>query len=287
MVIVKDSVFVPVQLIAASLKKHEEYDLRNWILLRDASSGKGHCQLSDFRTYLRGLGYRRTAIEGIVSGLISQGLARRSRNKGGYQVLKHLSLMQICARYQLLRVSERVQVNHADLKGKGLRHRFFAYVEAGLSGRPISRETLETLTGVSKPTQRRGERRMGAQVKPNYLRVEMKDLKEKADLVPCNPENGCRRSFRSGDSLMIQMPNSYSFPAINCKKRKLRIAYADCQDILEWQTTGRRQYHTDLKKFGKIHLRFGQAVEARHAPFACVYEGTIRRGTVTVGTWGL
>ena len=46
-----------------------------------------------------------------------------------------------------------------------LSRRFFAYVEAGLGSSPKARATLQALTGVSTPTQIRGEKRAGATVR--------------------------------------------------------------------------------------------------------------------------
>ena len=62
---------------AAALQKGEAYSYRNWMLLRAAGEGRGHCRLTEFRSFLKRIGFRRPTIDEIVANLLQSGMARR------------------------------------------------------------------------------------------------------------------------------------------------------------------------------------------------------------------
>lgn len=245
------------ELAAAALTRKEEYSLAAWYLLRAAGNGRGHCRLGDFRIYLEQVGFRRSTLQEIVDRLLTSGLAKRGIGKRGQEVLKPLNLREMMVRYDLPKLRWRVDMPVGDLKGQGLRHRMFAHVEAGLGSAPKARETWRALTGVSTPTQIRGEKWAGSTVTPNYARAEHNDQER----LLCAPEGKERhRSFRDGDSVYLQIANSVSYPTI--PRRKHVIHNRACSHRSEkraQQPTVRQRYFQDVRKAARQKTWRGQS----------------------------
>lgn len=238
------------ELVAAALKANEEYCYRDWLFLVHAGQGSGRCRLADFRAFLKNLGYQRQTIADSIAWLLHSGMAKQVRTCSGAQVLVPLTTMEMMDRYGLTRLKWQVRINLADLKGKGLRNLLFVHVEAGLGGNPVARATWEALTGVTPPTQRRGEARMGAQVTPNFERVDVSKVDEAADKMSVTAKgHEGRRAVRHGNNLYQQIPNSVSYPKIARKRRDKRRASTDnCRRIPERQQKHGKRYERDLKR---------------------------------------
>jgi hypothetical protein len=238
-----------VDLAEVALQRDEEYAFRDWMYLVRAGRGQGHCRLKDVRAFLRELGFGRTAIQDIVQRLLSSGLATLCQTKRGqHDVLRPLTVRQLIDRYGLSASRWRVRIPLHELKARGLRGLLFGYVQAGRGDRPIARATLCQQTDVSKPTQRRGERRAGIAVTPNFIRVDPSTV----DRMPCvAEEHEGQRVFRQDGSVFIQTANSYQHPTLTRSKRVVlgtRTSW-HCRDSRAWQQTNNRQrYFTDGKR---------------------------------------
>jgi hypothetical protein len=273
------------ELAAAALKRHEEYHLAAWYLLRATGKGRGHCRLGDFQAYLKQVGFRRTAIQEIPDRLLGSGLARRRTGKRGQVVLKPLNLQEMMARYDLPRLRWRVDMPVRALKGQGLRHRLFAYVEAGLGSAPKARATFQALTGVSAPTQIRGEQRVGANVRPNYARTEH----HAQDRLLCVPEGKERhRSFRDAQSVYLQIPNSVSYPSIPRRKHVIRTpACSPRSEQRAPRPTVRRRYFSDVRTAAKQQIWRGQTEAGEIERPVLVEEDARALSWPGIGVYGL
>src|SRR5215207_2408919 len=108
---------------AAALHAHEEYAYRDWLLLRNAGQGQGHCRTERFHAWLARNGYAPTTIEEIVKRLTESGFAERRLAAGEHEVLKPLPLPEVIDRFRIGKSTRRVAVDISVLKGKGLRRR--------------------------------------------------------------------------------------------------------------------------------------------------------------------
>jgi hypothetical protein len=273
------------ELAAAALKRGEEYSLAAWYLLQQAGAGRGHCRLGNFRIYLKQVGFGRTACQEIIKRLLTSGLAKHSIGKRGQEVLKPLNRQQMLARYDLPELRWQVDMPIQALKGKGLRHRLFAYVEAGLSSTPKARATWHALTGVSTPTQIRGEKWGDAVVRPNYARAEHNDQER----LLCVPEGKERhRSFRDEESAYLQIPNSVSYPHISRRKRVLHNpACSNRREQRARRPTVRRRYFQDGRKAASQKTWRGQSEVGEIERPTLVQENARVLGKRGIGVYGL
>jgi hypothetical protein len=278
--------WLPVEIGLQALHHNEEYALRDWLLLRIASNGKGHCREDAFRAFLRAQRCRRTNIQTIIDRVVGSGMARRSLANGLHQVLVPLSAADMLARYGVSRSKNSVEIPLAALLGSGWRSTLYTYVRAGLGDSPIARQTLESRTGVTKPTQRRGERKAAAHVQPNFARIDLQD--EGAALaVSCSSENGRRRSFQRNQSLYLQIANTVTFPSIRCKKHVVRATHGNCRYHAERQPTDGRRYFTSPRRTQNDRLCSLKLPEGKAILPTFLDEGTDRLGSTVIGVWGL
>lgn len=290
----------PVELLGAALRHREEYALRDWRLLVAAGNGQGHCRLADFRAFLARVGFRRTAIAEATASVLKSGMANRTRNGHGDEVLVPLSIRRMLERYGLTGSTWRVDVAAGDLKGPGLRRRLLAYVEAGLGDAPISREVLGEITGVSRSTQIRGERDAGAVVRPNLVRLE---AGEASAFVPCtrHGDDDCRRrTFQAKGCTHYQTANSVAYPHVPRRKRRVSAdpmrAAGPAGGTRASRTLSRsrgaaanrgKRYHATAKKARRQGSRRWVAPDGtRREEPALAFEGTaVVRGR-KVNVWG-
>jgi hypothetical protein len=273
-----------IEIVAAALRHHEEYALRDWYLACAAGNGQGHCRPDSFRAFLRARGFRRTQVEKIITGLVATGMASRRFTKHGQEVLFLLPLPKMIDRYGLGSVRRGVNIPVQELKGKGLRQTLFAYVQAGLGESPKARSTLREMTGVSKPTQIRAEKRAGAQVKPNYIRADLSTM----DRMPCVAEgHEGHRTFRHDGSVFIQTANSVSYPTIPRRKRVVHGTDRHCSDYRAQQPTLRRRYFSDVRKAHKQGKWQALTVDGESLLPVVVAEPDKRLGRDLVGIFGL
>lgn len=289
-------VSLPAEIGKAALLSRNEYEIRDWLLLRMASNGQGHCRELTFRAFL-GKHFRRTHMSTITNRLVSSGLARRTRTKLGDSVLKPLSIARVLSRYDLPKSTYSVNIPLEALVLRGWRNALCAFVEVGLGDTPMARATVESLTGVSKPTQRRGERKIGAHVQENYARIELSDIEHAASVMPCSSGNGGRRAFRRDQSLYIQIANTITHPS---RQRNRRVRYArgkcaefasqgNCPSNAGGQPTSGTRYFATMRKArttrrnGHCWLKSPQGKEILPA---YLDEGADRLGTRIIGVWG-
>lgn len=260
-------IWLHVDIVAEALKRNEELALRGWYLLRTAQNGQGHCREPEFRAHLARLGYRRTAITGVMKRLLASGMATVATPKrGGPPVWRPLTAAEMVDRYGLLCNRRQVKMPLDELKGKALRQRLFAYVEAGLGDAPKARSTLEQLTGVPRTTQRRAEKRMGAAVTENYLRVSRGAI----EAMPCVAEDRPgRKTFADDASLYFQTANSIAYPHI---QRRKRVVHGSSKH---------RPRNGDGRKTRRRRLYFG---EARAAVRQGCYWTRTDEGVITLPT---
>ena len=182
----------------------------------------------------------------------------------------------------------RVPIPLSEFKGTGFSSRLFAYVQAGLGDRPLSREILQELTGVSKSTQIRGEKAKKVLVQQNFGRVDATSIEDAVAKMPVVRE-GCagHRFFRSGASLYFQIPNSFSHADIRRRKRVVHGSCGHCGDNAALQPTNRERYFADCTRAVKKrewHVQI-ENQECR-LPVFVVEEPMQWRGK-TVGVWGV
>jgi hypothetical protein len=272
------------EIAAAALLRDEEYALRDWYLARAAANGQGHCRVDQFRAFLRARGFRRTQIAKIIKGLVATGMASRRFTTYGQEVLYLLPLRKMIDRYGLGSVRWRVNMPLQELKGKALRQTLFAYVKAGLGESLKARSTLRAITGVSEPTQIRGQKRTGAQVKPNFVRVDLSTI----DRMPCVAEgHEGHRTFRHDGSVFIQTVNSVSYPTIPRRKRVVHGTDGHCSDYRAQQPTLRRRYFSDVRKARKQGKWRAMTVDGESLLPVVVAEPDKRLGRELVGVFGL
>jgi hypothetical protein len=282
---------IHVELAAAVLRQREEIAYRDWLLLRTAANGSGHCRVTEFRRFLKEQGYRRQNIDQIIQRLKRSGLGRLSLARQAHEVLVARSLQEMMGLYGLEALRYRVSVPIAQLKVAGQRGQFFALVQAGIGGNPVARETWEATTGVSRPTQIRAEKRNGADCRPNFQRVDLQRENESVDealarLPALSEGHEGQRCFRRDNALFMQMPNSVAYPHISRRKRIVRRALGHCRaDAAPQPTTGRR-YFSDLRGAQKQRewgCRTDHGWERRGS---LVEEDPVRWRSTTVGVWG-
>jgi hypothetical protein len=279
------NIVLEVAIARAALKRGEEYLLRDWLYLREAGNGTGHCRRAAFSAFLKAQGFGPTQIAEITHRLLRNGLAeRRFTGPGHHEVLMPLSKPQMLDRYGLGRSTWRVDVPLADLKGKGLRRRLFAYVEAGMGNSPIARSSLRRATGVSKSTQIRGEKCIGTLVQPQFVRVEPDQIEK----MPCVAEgHHGHRCYLVGDSIYLQTANAYSHPAISRRKRVVRGSCSHCGDKRALQPTSRRRYFTDFRRASKKRTWIVETVDGLTNLPVLVRGKECRLGGYPVGVWEL
>jgi hypothetical protein len=273
-----------VEIVAAALQRNEEYALRDWYLARAAANGQGHCRPDRFRAFLRQVGFRRSQAEKIVKGLVTTGMASRRVTNHGQEVLYLLPLPQMIDRYGLGEARWRVSIPLGELKGKGLRHRLIPYVEAGLGESPKARSTLREITGVSKPTQIRGEKRARATVRPNYIRADLSTMER----MPCVAEgHEAHRTFQHEGSVFIQTVNSVSYPTIPRRKRVVHGTDRHCSDYRAQQPTLKCRYFSDVRNARKQGMWRAMTVDGESLLPVVVAEPDKRLGRELVGVFGL
>jgi hypothetical protein len=191
-------------LLTAVLRHRLELACRGWLLARHADGqGTGKVRLNTFRTSCRQLGYRRDAIRRMELAMRSHGWVRQITNRHGHELLIITGQRALAERYRVSGAWS-VAIDPGSLRHRSLRAQFFASLEQAMGPGPRARQTMEDLTGVTAPTQRRGERRAGAVISCNYLNIAVS--MEHTERLPVISRG--QRMRRSGDRILIQLPNS-------------------------------------------------------------------------------
>lgn len=207
-------------LAAAALGRDLSQALGLWALARALDAqGAGRVLRADFDKAALSLGLsthklKRYKAEALAAGL----LLPVTRHKDGAAVLAYVNAQRAAA---LLDVSHMgaaaVVVPAGKLKRAALwKSALWAAYHAGrsLEPGPISRETLEALSGVPARTQRLYERRAGVKVTRNFWREDLPPAAEheRRDIIAEHKLAG-RSAFvvrgRLGECLLVTLPNSY------------------------------------------------------------------------------
>lgn len=91
----------------------------------------------------------------------------------------------------------------------------FSGWHAGRKPNPISRATLQSLTGVSRTTQLKHDRRMGTKTHRNWLLVGHGNLAAAREFI----HGAC---FASGNTILRQFPNDYHSPLTRANRGSTR-----------------------------------------------------------------
>jgi len=220
--------------------------VRLWFLAKEFDSGNGHIPSKDFRFWLMDLGVARSTLyrwldQALELGLITQGDG----------VYKLVSWGRGAVLVGVTHLSKPVIIDIEKFINKG----WLNYVWAGFLKRfenPVSRETLEKMTGTPPRTQLERERKAGVKTKSNYA-----DLGNPKD----NPEGALYPDQEKGyygahGRIRRRLPNSYKPAGVEAgnvgrtkKANKLINALCDCGAAAENQLE--RLYCETYQQFKK------------------------------------
>jgi hypothetical protein len=194
-------------ILQAALLHRQELALRGWLVARHADGqGSGVVSRERFHRCCRDLGFRRDAIRRMETRMVAAGWAASYRSRAGDPMIRITGQHALAERFRL-RGKWSVQVEIPGLRDRSLRALFSSYHAAAIGESPRARQTNTSLTGVSAPTQRKGERKLGATVTPNYanLSVNSDQLERIPAIKPGQP------TPRAGGRQFAQLPNSVSY----------------------------------------------------------------------------
>ena len=227
-------VTVPAEVAAAALRAKAHRELSLWLLARCAPGADcGHLRREHLEAQFVGFVQPRTA-RAWVGQLLASGLATERHARSGEPTVVLASIRDVIRRYRVASSRHSVVVEARHLAGRARRQYLTCVARAPRGARPTARDTVTAMTGVSKTTQRRGERRHHATVQPAVLRHRVRrnqspDSLPRVDLPSVRVADG--ETFQ-------QLPNTTAFPSIVVRRRRRHCP----EDVAGQPTPRRRRY---------------------------------------------
>lgn len=176
---------------------------------------RGTVPVKVFRAYLKGLGISRATYSRWIKKALELGVMTRIRSgRTGLDYFAFVSYARMAAIAGCKKLSAPVQIELDAFLERSWMSTVLAAYELRFNGKPVSRETLTALTGVSKSTQIYREKRAGVVQKRNVaIWGEYQELAQKNPdfVIGSFDKPGMYISKETGE-LCQQLPNSREIP---------------------------------------------------------------------------